>query len=311
MLIVTGLVLTALGGGLAWLGSSVPLPDESRFWLGETGALETLRSAAAGMGPEDVRVGVVGRMEVPAWFNTAWAGFHRERRVFISVQLRYASGETVIIDAPFGPETHLALAGPGAPFDSAEWERLQHALASANRILITHVHRDHLGGLADGVNPSELLSRTHVTDEQRIGFRRKGEVELEDPSTLGFPVDDFEALNVHRFSRLKELAPGVVAIKNPGHTPGHLLYYIRTAGGRELLYVGDLVWSYRNLTLGRSRARAVAQYFLQEDVDAVADQLRALIRFTELNPDVAILVSHDADRLDRQFATGVFASGLR
>ena len=75
-----GLVLVILGIGLAWMGSSEPLPDESRFWLGEPGALETLRSAAAGVGPEEVRVGVVGRTEVPAWFNTAWAGFAAERR---------------------------------------------------------------------------------------------------------------------------------------------------------------------------------------------------------------------------------------
>jgi glyoxylase-like metal-dependent hydrolase (beta-lactamase superfamily II) len=305
-----GIGLVVLGVGLAWMGSSVSLPDKSRFGLGEPGALQTLREAAVREGPQDVRVGVVGRTEFPAWFNTAWAGFGPERRVFIGLQLRYPSRH-VIIDAPFGPETHHALLGPDAPFDEVEWERLQRALASADRILITHVHRDHLGGIADAVDPRDLLSRTHVTPEQKAGFRRRDEIELEDSRTLGFPVDDFEGLTVHRFDRLTELAPGVVAIRSHGHTPGHLIYYIRTAEGRELLYVGDLVWSYRNLTFGRSRPRAVAQYFLGEDAEAVADQLRALIRFAEANPEVAILVSHDADRLDRQVADGVVASGLR
>ena len=71
------------------------------------------------------------------------------------------------------------------------------------------------------------------------------------------------------------------------------------------------MWSYRNLTLERSRPRVVAQYFLHEDVRAVADQLRGLIQFARRNPDVAVLVSHDADRLEQQFADGVLASGLR
>ncbi len=305
-----GLVLAVLGAGLFWMGSSVSLPERSGFWLGEPGALEILRGVAVGAGPEEVRVGVVGRTEFPASFNTAWSGFSPERRVFISVQLRYPSGH-VMIDAPFGPDTHRALLGPDAPFDQTEWERLQHALATADRILITHVHRDHLGGLADGVNPRSLLSRTHITEEQKAGLRRRGEIELEDPSTLGFPVENFEAVTVHRFERTKELAPGVVAIRSHGHTPGHLLYYIRTAEGREILYVGDLVWSYRNLTLERSRPRVVAQYFLHEDVRAIAEQLRGLIRFARRNPDVAVLVSHDATLLEQQVADGVLASGLR
>ena len=103
----------------------------------------------------------------------------------------------------------------------------------------------------------------------------------------------------------------MVAVKSPGHTPGHLLFYIRTAGGREILYVGDLVRSARNLESGRSRPRIVSQYFLHEDAAAVADQLRALITFAELHPEVEIVVSHDADLLERQIDLGVVEEGLK
>jgi glyoxylase-like metal-dependent hydrolase (beta-lactamase superfamily II) len=116
---------------------------------------------------------------------------------------------------------------------------------------------------------------------------------------------------VHDFSRLQEVAPGLVAIKNPGHTPGHLMFYIRTADGREMLYVGDLVWSYRNFEAGRTRSRAIATYFLGEDTSAVADQLRAVMFFAAAHPEVAILISHDADRLEHQIANGVVLAGIR
>jgi glyoxylase-like metal-dependent hydrolase (beta-lactamase superfamily II) len=137
-------------------------------------------------------------------------------------------------------------------------------------------------------------------------------VELRDPSTLGFDVTDFDELkNVRDFPRLEQFAPGLVAIKTPGHTPGHLMFFIHTADGREILYVGDLVWSYRNIETGRSRPRAVARLYLGEDSTAVADQLRAVMTFATAHPDVEIVVSHDADRLEHQLATGVLIAGLR
>jgi glyoxylase-like metal-dependent hydrolase (beta-lactamase superfamily II) len=305
------IVVPTLAISLWWLGGSEPVPTSSTFWLARPEALDELRRTAGNAGPQEVRVGIIGRTQLPCWFNTAWGGFRPERRVFITLQLVYPDGHAMI-DAPFGAETQRAILGDDAPFDSSEYSRMQQALASAKSIFISHVHRDHLGGLVDSPNPRALLSRTQVTPEQKAGFRRKGEVELRDPSTLGFDVTDFDELkNVRDFPRLEQFAPGLVAIKTPGHTPGHLMFFIHTADGREILYVGDLVWSYRNIETGRSRPRAVARLYLGEDSTAVADQLRAVMTFATAHPDVEIVVSHDADRLEHQLATGVLIAGLR
>lgn len=307
------LALIALVGiAVWWLGSSVPVPESSSFWLAQPDAIDQLRRAATGTGPREVRVGIVGRTEFPAWLNTAWGGFDREPRVLITLQLLYAGGSHVMIDAPFGKATMHAILGDGARFDAQQFDRMQHALASAQSIFLTHLHRDHVGGLVDAPDPGALLARTVVSAEQKAGFRRKAEVSPGDPSTLGFDVPSFDGLRVlPAFDRFTSVAPGVVAVKTPGHTPSHLLFYIRTTSGREMLYVGDLVWSFRNLETGRSRPRAMSEYYLREDAPAVADQLRALITFAERNPDVEILVSHDADRLERQSDLGVIEEGLK
>jgi glyoxylase-like metal-dependent hydrolase (beta-lactamase superfamily II) len=307
------LALIALVGiAIWWLGSSVPVPESSSFWLAQPDAIDQLRRAATGTGPREVRVGIVGRTEFPAWLNTAWGGFDREPRVFITLQLLYADGSHVVIDAPFGKATMHAILGDGATFDAEQFARMQRALASAQSIFLTHLHRDHVGGLVDAPDPAALLARTVVSAEQKAGFRRKAEVSPGDPSTLGFDVPSFDGLRVlPAFDRFAPVAPGVVAVKAPGHTPSHLLFYIRTSSGQEMLYVGDLVWSFRNLETGRSRPRAMSEYYLREDAPAVADQLRALITFAERNPDVEILVSHDADRLERQSDLGVIEEGLK
>ena len=305
------LLLVAAMAGVWWLGRSVPIPTVSTFWLAEADAIETLRRVAGQDGPQDIRVGIVGRTELPGWFNTAWGGFAGERRVFICLQLLYSDGH-VIIDVPFGPDTHREILGDDAPFDMDQFERMNRALGSAHRIFISHVHRDHLGGLADSPYARELLSRTEVTAEQKAGLRLSTEIEPGDIRTLGFALDDFDDLaRVHKFDRMKALAPGVVAIRTPGHTPGHLMFFIRMADGQELLYVGDLMWSYRNIEFVRSRPYGVANYFLGEDAVAVADQLRAVMTFADANPDVEIVVSHDAERIENQVARGVLHLGLR
>lgn len=303
-------LVVAAGVALWWLGSSVPVPATSSFWLAQPGALDELRRAATGTGPREIRVGIVGRTEMRAWLNTAWGGLDREPRVFITLQLLYPDGH-VMIDAPFGAATQREVLGDDASFDADQFARMQAALSSAQSIFLTHVHRDHLGGLRDAPDPRSLLARTAVTPEQKAGFRRKGEVEPGDPSTLPFDVASFDDVRVLDFEQIAQVAPGVVAVKAPGHTPGHLLFYVRTTDGREILYVGDLVWSWRNLETGRSRPRIVSQYFLHEDAPAVADELRALITFAELHPEVEIVVSHDADMLERQIDLGVVEEGLR
>jgi glyoxylase-like metal-dependent hydrolase (beta-lactamase superfamily II) len=95
--------------------------------------------------------------------NTAWGGLGREHRVFITLQLVYPNGH-VMIDAPFGAETQREVVGDSATgFDAEQFGRMQSALATAQTIFISHVHRDHLGGLVDAADPAALLARTAVS----------------------------------------------------------------------------------------------------------------------------------------------------
>jgi hypothetical protein len=60
-------LLTLAVVAIWWLGSSVAVPETSKFWLAGPDALKELRRTAGDTGPRKVRVGIIGRAEVPRW----------------------------------------------------------------------------------------------------------------------------------------------------------------------------------------------------------------------------------------------------
>jgi glyoxylase-like metal-dependent hydrolase (beta-lactamase superfamily II) len=52
------------------------------------------------------------------------------------------------------------------------------------------------------------------------------------------------------------VAPGMVLIKAPGHTPGHQMVYVRLASEREYLFIGDVGWTLENVKQLKSRPEA-------------------------------------------------------
>ena len=54
-------------------------------------------------------------------------------------------------------------------------------------------------------------------------------------------TDSASAFRTIDYDRLYAVAPGVVLVSAPGHSPGSQLVYVRLADYREVLLVGDLV----------------------------------------------------------------------
>ena len=52
------------------------------------------------------------------------------------------------------------------------------------------------------------------------------------------------------------VAPGIVLIKAPGHTPGHQMVYVRLASEREYLFIGDVGWALDNVKQLKLRSEA-------------------------------------------------------
>ena len=183
------------------------------------------------------------RSEVNAALEAAGMKRDEMTLVFNPVLLRMG-GRTVQFDTGYGESADKGPTGPG---------QLRKSLASAgvspeqiDLVVITHFHGDHIGGLlrADGspgfpnagITVPEAEWAFWMSEEERS--RAKGgrlEAGFANAERLLTPLKD-RILQHHAGA---EVAPGVVAMATPGHTPGHMSYAV-SSGGAKLFIQGDV-----------------------------------------------------------------------
>lgn len=167
----------------------------------------------------------------------------------LNVVVVRSGAQTILIDAGLGLDPDLNLPRAGQLI-----KRLQAAgidLASVTDVVLTHMHMDHIGGLLiDGVK--ERLRpdlRIHVAAAEVKFWQAPDFTRASMPP--GFP-DALRATakrfvtayhsHLRPFEETYEVAPGVVAYRTGGHTPGHSVVRV-ASGGEALTFAGDAVFA--------------------------------------------------------------------
>jgi glyoxylase-like metal-dependent hydrolase (beta-lactamase superfamily II) len=210
-------------------------------------------------------------------------------------QLRWRD-RWVVVDAAMDREA----LGPNSRgrFFPDRYDRLQQAMRDADHVVLTHEHLDHAGGVERGPYFRQVAARTLLTEEQLRALLdppARGIIRLAPDSAALFPV--------LRYDALFPLAPGVVLIKAPGHTPGSQFVYVQRADGREILILGDLVWQHEGLDDDAQKPEPVSRS-LGEDREEVGAQMD-WVRGFMARERIALVLSHDSRSLDSLVARGV------
>jgi glyoxylase-like metal-dependent hydrolase (beta-lactamase superfamily II) len=213
---------------------------------------------------------------------------------------------SIMVDAGFDLEAFRS-AFPAAQLTywADRYARVQVALQAADMIVLTHEHYDHAEGVERGAAAHEIAQRTVLTKAQITSL-------LNPPVPLIYTQLRPQQASRYRvidYAITYTLAPGVVLIKAPGHTPGSQLVYVQLRSGREYLLIGDVVTMMEGLDRGVQRPEATS-LALREDRPAVERELSQLMQW--MHRDSLIIVpSHDGRRLRFLEEHGLLRSGLQ
>jgi len=137
-------------------------------------------------------------------------------------------GQNILVDTAFG----------GAIFDKIKTLGL--GLDQIDTVLLTHMHGDHIGGLQKDGKPLLPNAKIYLS-EKEYSFFTKTQINQGAVAALapyGSRVITFEPDALGAATR--EILPGISAIANYGHTPGHTAYLVEN-NGAKLIIAGDFL----------------------------------------------------------------------
>lgn len=291
--VVLALLLAAFAVLFTW--APVPLGAPRGFDLNHVRAI-----ARAGSQPLPTAVGrwVVAHGEAPrAFVGASWDVVSTIRFAFPAFQISWPD-HYIVVDAPHERSTHDERF-PGNDYDEAAFAGVARALRGADQIVFTHEHFDHVRGISQSPDFDRLAPRVRLSQAQADAM----------PDDAGFTAAQLAAIPTEALTEPTRIAPGVVLIPAPGHTPGSLFVFVALANGQEVLLVGDAVWSHHNLNRAVGRPLAVA-LGLGEDREATLNQVRALITLRDTQPTLAIVPAHDDLTVQRYVDAGFLHDGF-
>ena len=212
---------------------------------------------------------------LPMW---SWIIETASERILVDCGARPgATGGVTRTRFDISPEQTLAAELARAGFEPKDFDR----------VLLTHLHGDHIGGLAEFDERRVFVSKPEWQPVAHYPGRLLRFMTA--PVHRGFwpRVFEFTGSPMLGFPASWPVTPdgSVVALPTPGHSPGHTSYLVRREGGAVLL-AGDVTYDLPALEAQRDQGFIAV-------VDKHHDTLRRVLSLVRAG--VAYLPSHDPE----------------
>lgn len=238
--------------------------------------IEQLRKLAGSMPggrPTSVTYELAAYRLMPGGLLVAGSGMKRKLVGVMAWRLEVPGGKPVMIDS--GIQQKDADNTASSKFHADAQQRIARSLTEAGLILLTHEHLDHAGGVM------ALAADSPVRSSVRLNQAQAKAPGLSGTAVLAGGLVPFA------------VAPGIVAIPAPSHTPGSQLIFVVLADGSELLFVGDVSSFTQNWSEGRARSRLVSQTIQSEDRGEVFSWLSTIAALKRADPALVVIPGHD------------------
>ncbi|MEM9277628.1 MAG: MBL fold metallo-hydrolase [Pseudomonadota bacterium] len=160
-----------------------------------------------------------------------------------TVTLVNTGNELILFDAGHGGDTGRR---PDAGQLLARLADAGYSADQVDKVVMTHFHRDHIGGLIEAGKPA-FPNATYVMPAAEFDFWSPVErAEAEATAQVGKLVQSNIMPLAEKAQMIQpgeSVVSGIEAIDSSGHTPGHMAYSIESNGAR-LMLIGDLCNHY-------------------------------------------------------------------
>ncbi len=218
-------------------GSARAIPSAYRYKVGDI----TVTAIADGLRTIPMPEGFVrnaSREQVNAALETAFLKPDEVSFPF-NVLLLEIGGKRILVDTGNGPTKGT----PNAPVGllAGALTNMGIAPSSIDEVVISHFHADHINGLLDAEGQSAFpKARVKVPEAEWAFWMDESEMGRAPEGLKGVFANAqrvFKPLlpQVETYGWEKELAPGLLAMGTPGHTPGHTSFELNS--GKEKLFI--------------------------------------------------------------------------
>ncbi|MEM7459068.1 MAG: hypothetical protein AAF331_06365 [Pseudomonadota bacterium] len=244
--------------------------------------------------PTGIKIIEVGRDMAPPFAAQAGRFGAPIAMTYNAVEITYPNA-TIIVGGAVDRSTAETMTQSAADwrFDDAAYTDLTASMLSADQVLMTHEHLDHIMAIARHPDPAALAPNLVLNAPQ---------IEALPLFALGELDPILQNLEPRLDGTVRAIAPGLVVVPAAGHTPGSQNFYIRLQNGEEILLIGDIVWNMGAIDALKTRP-VLTQYLVfrpnYEDREAIKTQVRALHDMIAAHPELHVLPAHDRDWLQQ------------
>lgn len=174
---------------------------------------------------------------------------------------------------------------------TAQLRRLGYDPRDVTTVVLSHLHQDHIGGIAELPNAEIVVSARDWAQVGRPGAEFDGvlsdHIRVPGPNFRQIEPEPVEDAAIAPFTAAFDLRGdgSLLLLPTPGHTPGSLSLLVRVDGLPPLLLVGDL--TYDVTLLPGEHVPGVGQ---RGELVATTRKVNAL---KHLQPELVVLAAHD------------------